>query len=157
MTAKEATIKLINYRTDRIAEATVALITNFAKYSGIHGTRQWVGGIIRLLEIIENQKPQEFSLNAQGIELSFSGFPNPKPLIRGGELFYEPGEPRYIIDDRGQDVAPTHRTRIARAAEDITDEMADVFHLKVKHPPHTLIFPQDRFVKETIIFRAAIL
>lgn len=32
MTAKEARVELVTYRTDHISEATVALITNFAKY-----------------------------------------------------------------------------------------------------------------------------
>ena len=157
MIAKEARIELVTYRTDHISEATIALIKNFAEYSGIYGTRQWVSAIIHLLKIIESQKPQQFSLNAEGLEVSFSGFPNPRPLIRDGSLVYEPKEPRFIIEDRWNDILPRQRTRIARVTSDIASEMRDVFRMKIEYPPYTLIFPKQEFAKERVVFNAAIL
>lgn len=157
MTAKEARVELVTYRTDHISEATVALVANFAKYSGIFGTRQWISALVQLLRIIENQQPQEYFLNAEGIEVSFSGFPNPRPLIREGNLVYESKEPRFTIEDRWDDILPRQRTRIARVKSDIADEMEDVFHMKVESPPYTLIFPKQEFAKERVVFNAAIL
>ena len=157
MTAKEARIELVTYRTDHISEATVALIKNFAEYSGIYGTRQWVSAIIHLLQIIESQKPQQFSLNAEGLEVSFSGFPNPRPLIRDGSLVYEPKDPRFIIEDRWNDILPRQRTRIARVTSDIASEMKEVFHMQIEYPPCVLIFPKKEFAKEKVVFNAAIL
>lgn len=157
MTAKEARVEFVTYRTDHISEATVALITNFARYSGIYGTKQWVGAIVHLLGIIENQKPQEYFLSAEGIEISFSGFQNPRPGIRENILVYESKEPRFTIEDRWNDILPRQRTRIARVTSDIALEMKDVFHMRVEYPPHTLIFPKQEFAKKRITFNAAIL
>ena len=157
MVAKEARVELITYQTDHICEATVALITNFARYSGVYGTKQWIGALIHLLEIIKNQKPQEYFLNAEGIEVSFSGFPNPRPLIRDGSLVYEPKEPRFVIEDRWNDILPRQRTRIARVTSDIASEMRDVFRIKIEHPPYSLIFPKQEFARERVVFNAAIL
>lgn len=157
MTAKEARVELVNYHTDHIVEATVALIRNFAVYSGIYGTGQWGRAIVHLLRIIENQKSQQFSLNAEGIKVSFSGFPNPRPLIQEGELVYESKEPRFTIEDRWDDILPRQRTRIDRATSEIAEEMKAVFRMRVEYPPHTLIFPKKEFARERVVFKAAIL
>lgn len=157
MITKEGRVEFVNYRTDHIAEATVAFVTNFAKYSGIYGTEQWVGALIHLLAIIEDQKPQEYSLNAEGIDVSFSGFPNPRPLIKEGNLVYESKEPRFTIEDRWETILPRQRTKIARATSDIADEMKDVFHMRIEYPPYSLIFPKQKFAKERVIFNAALL
>lgn len=157
MTAKEARIEFVTYRTDHISEAAVALISNFAKYSGIYGTPEWVGAIVHLLRIIENQKPVQYSLNAEGIGISFSGFPNPRPLIREGSLLYESKEPCFTIEDRWETILPKQRTKIARATSEIASEMKDVFHMRVEYPPYSLIFPKQKFAKERVVFDAAIL
>lgn len=157
MSAKEASVELVNYHLDHISEATVALIRNFAEYSGIYGTPQWVGAIIHLLRIIKNQKPQEYRLRAEELEVSFSGFQNPRPLIEEGNLVYKSKEPRFTIEDRWDDILPRQRTRIARVTSDIAGEMEDVFHMKVESPPYTLIFPKQEFAKERVVFNAAIL
>lgn len=157
MIAKEARVELVNYRTDHIAEATVAFITNFARYSGIYGTKQWVGAIVHLIGIIENQKPQEYLLNAEGIEVSFSGFPNPRPLIREGKLVYESKEPCFIVEDRWKDILPKQRTRIAKVTSDIAGEMEDVFRMRAENSSHSLVFPKQEFAKERVVFNAAIL
>lgn len=157
MTAKEARVELVTYRTDRISEAAVALIKNFAEYSGIYGTRQWVGAVIHILRIIESQKPQQLFLNAEGIEISFSGFPNPRPRILEGSLVYEPKEPRFTIEDRWDDILPRQRTRIERVTSDIAMEMKEVFRMQVEYPPRSLIFPKQEFAKERVVFNAAIL
>lgn len=157
MIAREARVEFVNYHTDHISEATVALIKNFAEYSGIYGTRQWVGAIIHLLRIIENQQPQELSLNAEGIEIFFSGFPNPRPLIKEGNLIYESKEPRFTIEDRWNYILPRQRTRIARVTSDIADEMRNVFHMRVEYPPYSLIFSKQEFAKKRVVLNAAIL
>ena len=157
MAAKEASVELVNYHVGHISEATIVLIKNFAEYSGIYGTSQWVGAIVHLLRIIKNQKPQEYSLRAEGIEISFSGFQNPRPLIKKGSLVYESKEPRFIIEDKWDDLLPRQRTRIARVTYDIAGEMKDVFHMRVEYPPYTLIFPKQEFAKERVVFNAAIL
>ena len=157
MSAKEAKVEFVNYRTDDISEATVAFITNLSKYSGIYGTPQWACALVHLLTIIEKQKPQQFSLHAEGIEVSFSGFPNPRPLIREGNLIYEAKEPRFTIEDRWEAILPRQRTRIARATSDIAGEMKDVFHMRIEYPPYALIFPKQKFAKEKVVFNAAIL
>ena len=157
MAAKEARVEFVNYHTDHIAEATVALFTIFAKYSGIYGTPQWVGELFPLLTIIEKEKPEKFSLNAEGIEISFSGFPNPRPLIREGNLIYESKEPRFTIEDRWETILTRQRTKIARATSDIAGEMKDVFHMRIEYPPYALIFPKQKFAKEKVVFNAAIL
>jgi hypothetical protein len=157
MTAKEARVELVNYHTDHIAEATVALIRNFIVYSGIYGTEQWGGAIIHLLSIIESQKPQQLSLNAEGIGISFSGFPNPRPRILEGNLVYEPREPRFTIEDRWDDILPRQRTRVARITSEIGEEMRNVFRMRVEYPPYTLIFPKQEFARERVVFNAAIL
>lgn len=151
---KEAEVELVNYKTDEISEASVRLITLFAKYSGIYGTHQWVGAIVHLLKIIELQQPEQLSLEAEGVGVSFSGFSNPRPLIKDGKLTYKSKEPRFVIEDRLGYILPRERTRIARATADITEEMEDVFGMTVESPPHTLIFPNRQFAKQATVFNA---
>lgn len=157
MTAKEAKVELVTYNIDDIKEVTVALIFTFAKHSEIYGTEQWIDGIFQNLKTIDKQQPTGFSLNADGVAVAFSGFPKPRPLIKDGGLIYEAREPRFTIEDHGQDVRPRGRTKIAKAASDIAQEFKSVYHLRSEYPPHILIFSKQEFAKERVVFRAAIL
>ncbi len=157
MTVKEAKVELVTYNIDDIKEVTVALISTFAKHSEIYGTEQWIGGIFQTLKTIDKQQQTGFSLIADGVEVAFSGFPRPRPLIKDGGLIYEAREPRFTIEDHGQDVRPKEKTKIAKAASDIAQEFKKVYHLRSEYPPHVLIFSKQEFAKEIVFFSAAIL
>ncbi len=158
MRAKEAKLELVTYKTDNIAEATVALISNFAKYSRIYGTREWIGAIVHLLRIIDRQQNIQHALSAEGVEVSFSGFPNPIPTVdKDGNIIFKAREPRFTIRDHWEEISPRQRTRIAMVTSDIAGEMREVYHLETKYPPYTLIFPKELYAKERVVFDAALL
>lgn len=155
--SKEVQLEIVNYRTDHIAQVSVALIRDFAEYSGIYGTQQWVGGLVHLLRIIENQQPLGFKLTAEGVELFFSGFHNPIPVIKNENIVFQSREPRFTIRDKAAEVLPRQRTRIGRAISDITEEMRSVYHLRTEPFPCVLIFPKQQFAKEQTIFAATLI
>ena len=151
---KEARLEVVQYDTDRIAKASAALVALFARYSGIYGTNQWLG---HLVKIINEQRPIGFSLNAEGVELVFSGFKNPSPKVRDGIIVFDAREPRFVIEEKPQVVLPRQRTRIERAVSDISNEMNAYYHVRREFPPYTLIFPKQEFARSAQIFPAKLL
>lgn len=157
MSATEAKVELVTYKTDDIKQATQGLFYYFINGSGIQGISQWAWELDRLFRRIDSQKTEPFSLEAEGIEVSFSGFPNPRPRLKEEGLIYEAKEPHFTILDPAEGISPRERTRIARATSDIAGEMKDVFHMRVEYPPYTLVFSKERFAKSRVIFNAALL
>lgn len=157
MTAKEAKLEVVTYRIENIREAAFALVATLAVHSGIPGVRQWIGESPFLDEIIKGEKSQQYSFNAPGLELSFSGFPRPIPTIVEDELIYRSREPRFTFYGKWFDIMPQERTRIDRISEDIAEEMSNRFHMKVARNPLCIIFPKQEFAKERVVFNAAIL
>lgn len=154
---KEARLEIVQYDTDRIAEASAGLISLFSRYSGIYGTRQWTGSLVYLVRQISEQMPTEFSLSAEGVEVVFTGFKSPSPKVRDGIVLFDAREPRFIIAEKPQEVSPRQRTRIERAASDISAEMKSHYHVRREFPPYTLIFPKQEFAKSAQIFPAKLL
>ena len=157
MISPEAKVELVTYKTGDMSEAATALITNFVKYSGILGARGWIYALDRMLKIIELQKPQRFFLDAQGIRITFSGFPEPKPQTKKDTTIFETPEPNFTIEGKWRDVPPRERTKISVMTANIGKEISDVYHLREQFSPYTLAFPKDRFAKERIVFDVAIL
>lgn len=154
---KEARLEVVRYDTDRIAEASAAFVSLFVRYSGIYGTEQWAGAVVHLVRIINQQRPIEFSLNAEGVEVTFSGFKNPSPKVRDGIIVFDAKEPRFIVEERPGEVLPRDRTRIEKAASNILAEMNSYYHVRREYPPHSLIFSKQEFAKSAQVFPAKLL
>ncbi len=157
MSPKEAKIELTKYRVDDVITASLALIQYFTRYSGVIGVEQWANSIGRLIDIIEGQKSDPYAFSAEGLELAFSGFPHPIPLIVGGKVVYRAREPRFVVLDHLAEVLPRQRTKIARATASIAGEMEDLYRMKIDVHPWTFIFPKERYAVEWVVFDAAIL
>lgn len=151
----ETYVEFVNYRTEDIKYASAALVYNFAKYSGVFGTRQWMSAILVLSEIVREQKPQRFTLRAEGLSLAFSGFSFPIPYIENSVVIYRAREPRFVIEDQGALVLPRKRASIERAIREISSEMERVFKLESMERPQTLIFPRGEYAREIVVYRAS--
>lgn len=145
-------MEMISYRTDDIAWATTALVWLYAKYSGIFGTEQWVKSLDSLLSIIRNQKPQEHTLMAEGLGISFSGFLPPVPSMQTEGISLKPPPPRFVIFSSPY-VRPHMRTHIETVSAAIAEEMHDVYLLEVAgRNPQVLTFPTGHYAAHVEIF-----
>lgn len=159
MGRKNVELEHVEYRTDDIAHATAAFIKTFAQYSGIFGTKQWILAMFPLLEIIHNQKPQTYELSAEGIVVSFSGFPRPIPVIIDDErIVYQSREPRLTVEDRLSEILPRQRTHIGRVTNAIADEMHESYQLHIADKnPLILVFPKETYASDITHVHAALL
>lgn len=157
MNLKSAELEVVQYKTGDIGHATGRLIYNFAQYSGIVGTEVWPRMQFQLLSLIKDQLPYQVRWNAEGLEINFSGFLDPRPIIREGRLVYESPEPRCVFCEHPGEVSPTFRTHIGRVTSAIAQEMEEVYCLQVESDPLTLKFPKSIYSSKIELFKAVIL
>lgn len=157
MNTKEVDLVVVDYNTDEIANTSVALIKNFAIYSRVLGANAWASHLINLIDIIHNQKPIPYLLTAQGLEVRFSGFPTPKPIIKEGKVVFEPKEPRFTITDTADLMLPSESCYVERITDEIGKEMEDVYKLRREKNPSSLIFPREGYSNSVTVFEGALM
>lgn len=158
MSTEIVKLETVQYNTIEIARATAALIRNFAVYSGIFGTEQWIQSLFHLMKIINEEKPQPYSLTAEGIGIEFSGFPKPIPQTQyDGEVVFRSLELSFTIRDKAAEVLPSARNRIEKVTPQITKEMQDVFKLRVDRNPYRLSFPKEQYARSIKVSNARLI
>ncbi|MBI2330129.1 hypothetical protein HYU94_01960 [Candidatus Daviesbacteria bacterium] len=157
MSLRGAELEVVQYKTHDIKHATRILIRNFAFYSGIAGTEIWPTMQYQLLSLIEEQTPYEITWATKGMELKFSGFLEPRPLIKDGKLVYESPEPRCVFFEQPGEISPTIRTHIGRVTSAIAREMKEVYYLQIETDPLVLRFPKELYSKRIDKFNVTIL
>lgn len=157
MNTKEVELVVVDYKTDEIENTSVTLIKNFAIYSGILGAREWARHLVSLSDIIQNQKPTPYLLSAEGIEIRFSGFPNPAPILRDGKVIFEPREPRFVITDSDDLLLPSESCHIGKITDEIGKEMEDVYKLRRETNPQSLIFPKTEYSRSITVFEGVLI
>lgn len=157
MNFRSVEFEMIRYKTHDIGHATGRLIYNFAHYSGIVGTEVWPRMQFELLSLIKDQTPYQVRWNAEGIEINFSGFLDPRPIIKEGRLVYESPEPSCVFFEQPGEVSPTLRTHIGRVTSTIAQEMKEVYCLQIDRNPLTLKFPKSLYSSKIELIKAVIL
>ena len=140
-------LEIVNFRREDMQTATIEMVTLFSKHSGIAGTDEWMHTLLNIQEYYKKMKSHDWSLSAKGLDLTFSGFPNPVPTIEEGHLVEKAREPRFILEPVFDELRPAERTQIEKATTAIAMEMHEVYNLKVEPFPTTLIFPKDRYAQ----------
>lgn len=156
--AKGVEFEFVQYRTGEMKHAASALVKNFAVYSGIVGTELWLTLMGDLSKIIDNQLPYECLWKTSALDVLFSGFTDPIPIINEGRVIFSPKEPRFIFQEKmNPDVRPAVRTHVQRVTNAIVREMHDVYRMDVKKEPLTLTFPKEEYVRRVEVFNALLL
>lgn len=154
---RKVELEQVTYRTGEISAASTFFIYCFAKYSGIFGTEQWVKSLVNLLEIIKEEKPKGLVLSAEGLEITFSGFPPPNPKIRGERVVFAAREPQFIVQDRFTDLLPSGRTHVLKITDAIAEEMQKVYRLRRDSDPERLIFPKEEYGRNITVTEGVLL
>lgn len=159
MNIKEVALEIVDYKTDDIEYASTFFIKTFARYSGIIGTNEWVYGLYKLREIINNQKPESHILPAEGLEISFSGFPQPTAKIREDGLIFTAREPRFTFFDkiRESGLLPSSRNHIESMVSAINEEMTSTYRLRIDKDPLSLVFPKEEYARSITVFDATMI
>jgi len=145
--SKLVELEIAKYKIPDIKYASVQLVTLFAKHSGIAGTNRWMDSLLKLHDNLNQEKPTDWTLNARGLDLTFSGFPNPVPTIEGVNVVLKAREPRFILEPVHNNLRPRERTEVEKVTDAIAMEMNEVYHLEVNNYPTTLIFPKDMYAQ----------
>ncbi|OGE64961.1 hypothetical protein A3I48_01695 [Candidatus Daviesbacteria bacterium RIFCSPLOWO2_02_FULL_36_7] len=157
MSLRSAELEVVEYKTHDIGHAVGRLIHNFAKYSGIVGTEIWPRMQFQLLSLIRDQIPYEVTWNAEGMEIKFSGFLDPRPRIKDSQLVYESPEPSCVFFEQPGEVSPLVRTHIGRVTSAIAQEMQEVYCLQAERDPLILRFPKSLYSKRIERFKVIII
>ena len=155
--ARNIEFEMLQYRTREIEEASLKLVTLFAKHSNIEGTFEWMSEMLKFQNDIREQKVKSTTLMAKGVELIFSGFPNPIPVIEDEAVVYVPRDLRFTIEDKPEELRPSGRTHIQNVTNAIALEMNEVYHLQIQRPPMMLLFPREEYVDEVTRINAVML
>ncbi len=161
-------VKLPRYNIGRIKLVNSDLIEAYADAPEIDGTETWprfldtlnikveqqLGQYIPILNQTSEQK-KNFKLQAKGIILSFSGYQALLPVIchttDGDRVIYQPREPRFVIEEKFEDLSVLEERKLMTANYRILDTMRRKYPLKVSfEDPPTLIFPMEEFANVTI-------
>ena len=90
--------------------------------------------------------------------MCFSGFPPPiNPRREGDDLIYGVPDFGFAFLETNDLVLPRERTHIEKVTRAIAEEMANVFHLDLRKDPLQITFPRELYVKEVVVFDAALL
>ncbi|MEW6737422.1 MAG: hypothetical protein AB1489_39440 [Acidobacteriota bacterium] len=155
---REVKLEIVDYDEQEILNTTIHLLRNFAVYSGISGTSEWLRALVNLREIIENTLPFNYELQScEGLSLVFLGFKMPIPVARDGELIYKAREPRFVFEEDTDLLNAGRRGEIEKVNRQIADEMSQSYALSVQEDPLTLIFPNEYYAKSVTVFSAEIL
>lgn len=146
-----ARVEAVSYKTSDIKYASATLVRNFIDHSGIKGVHTLIYGLTGLLERIENQNPQPYRLRAPGINIDWSGYPRPVDKKEDQTLF-ENGDLGFTISENGEFILPSARTYVEKVTSAISEEMGEVFKLKVRKNPYILTFPKEVYTKNDIYF-----
>ncbi len=157
MGPKSVELEVVHYRTDEMVHASRKLIHNFVTYSGIEGTNMWGEVLYTVADFIKQQLPHECVWRAEGLDVRFSGFQSPIPIVREEKVVYAAREPHFVIYERpDSDLRPTRRTHINRVTTAIAREMEDVYHMQAGGSPLVLSFPKREYAKSVEVFNAAL-
>lgn len=157
MSLKSAEFEVVDYKAHSIGHVTGRLIYNFAQYSGIVGTQSWAAMQFQLLTLIRDQVPYRVIYNASGMEILFSGYLEPRPVIKDGQIIYQSPEPSCAFFEQPRDVSPTMRSHIGRVTASIVQEMEEVYHLHTEKDPLVLRFPKSIYSKKIERFKIAMI
>lgn len=153
-----AEVEVLSYNIPRIEQAAGTLVHTFTKFSDIAGTRAWPPYAKGLSSWIKDQRPFPYWLRAPGLRLRFSGFPPPEDMrSEQGKLIFGPPDLSFAFLPGDELLLPSERTHIQNVTTAIAEEMSKVFHLELRKDPLAITFPRDLYVKETVVFNAALL
>jgi len=153
-----AGVEVLSYKIPEIEHAAGTLVHTFTKFSEIAGTRVWPPYAKGLSDRIKDQTPFPYLLRAPGFALRFSGFPPPNvPRSEGDELIFGPPDLGFAFLETDDLVLPSERTHIQKVTKAIAEEMAKVFHLDLNRDPLQVTLPRDLYVKEVVVFNAALI
>ena len=150
-------LEIVRFKEDDIRHATGKLIYNFAEYSNITGTEIWKRLWIDMVGLIKDHAALDIIWRAEGMDIKFSYFLDPMPLLRGDEFIYSTPEPKVTFMERWGEVIPSKMDHVSKISEAIAWEMEDVYHLKVEKDPLTLTFPKAEYAKSIDYFNVALL
>lgn len=152
MKDRSVEIEMVKYRVSDIDHATGRLLYNFVNYSGISGTETWLRLRSEIFSLIRDQIPFNLLWEASGLDIHFSCFLEPRPVIRDGNVRMISPEPRFAFIERPEFMRPSVRTHVGNVIDAIAREMHDVYKLKVEHNPLLLIFPKEEYAKKIDLF-----
>lgn len=146
---------LPTYNIDAIQEAATSVIKNFAKYSGINGTKNWFKSLEDIADTIAKQKREQFRLEAEGWNLVFSGFSVPVPIVENDIVKYKPRDPRFVFSESNGFLSlPSERMYAERISLAIAVDTQEVYGTRIEPRPLSVVFPIEKFSNEIAIFEA---
>jgi hypothetical protein len=157
MSTRSVQLETVTYRIDDIEHASRVFVKTLAQYWMVLDTDQWIAYLMTLVQRIRQQHPRTAALHVEGLEITFSGFPRPIPVIEDGEVIYRSREPRFTLQSTAEYIAPSRRTYLERLTTAIAEEMQAVYRLSVDQPPLTLIFPKHEYARQVTAVRAPLL
>lgn len=154
-----AKVEQVTYNPDKMLDATKYFARNCLDYSGYFETVYDSAVYLDLNRIIANQEDRQFIVTAAGMEVGFSGIPQPKEQKIGGVLVYSAEEPHFWIRDTYDAYynLPSERNAMDKVTHAIFSEMRDVCKMEPDNFNKKLIFPKEEFAKEIAVFDAVLL
>jgi len=157
MAATSAELEIVRYKEQEVGHATGKLIYNFAEYSNITGTETWKRLWVGVIDLIKDHEALDVMWRLNGLDVHFSYFLDPVPIIREGELVLATPEPQITFFEKEESLLPSQRSHVRKIAGIIAWEMESVYHLRVERYPLRLFFPKEEYAKSIDYFNVALL
>lgn len=109
-----ARLEVVEWDVNRIAEASTAFITTFAKSSEDFTGSNTTATLFNLINQIRAQESKKFIFASGGVEISFSGFPRPTPKEEEGGIIFVNSEPTLAVVDRVELFSGRERPKFAQ-------------------------------------------
>ena len=154
-----AKVEQVTYDPGKMLDATKYFARNCLDYSGYFETMYDSASFLDLNRIITNQEDRKFVVIAGGMEVGFSGIPQPKEQKIGGKLVYSAEEPHFWIKDTFDEYynLPSEKNAIDKVTHAIFSEMEEVCKMEPDNFNKKLVFPKEEFGKEIAVFEAVLL
>lgn len=146
--SRNVEIEMVKYKVSDIDHVAGRLIYNFVQYSGIAGISSWISLRSAIKPLIQSQHPFNSLWEAGGLDIHFSCFLDPRPVIKEEGVSYTSPEPRFAFVERPEFMTPSQRTHVGRVTQAIAREMESVYHLQVEQNPLILIFPKNEYAEK---------
>jgi hypothetical protein len=155
MAVRTVELETVEYNLANMEHVAGQLLYNFAAHTDILSEEAWIGARLAIANTIREQSRNPVVVESSGLQVVFSGFTEPVPLIDNERVIYVARNPRFTFRDSAGHIPPHQRTYNHRATREIMEEMSIVYHLKTKDYPPTLLFPKAQYANRIEVTSAA--
>ena len=155
----EILAEYVNWNREDIRHTALQIVSFYTHDLRQLGTSRWVDFASRVIPVVMGEAPpNEVRLKGDAFELIFCP-PKPtlSPHIQNVGVIWQEAEPRLVFHDSTfMNLAAGYRNLIYELNGAISEEVVDVYRMRVEEDPLSFIFPKDEY-GEVQIARAVLI